>query len=147
MVLDTNIVLDLLVFDDPATHGLKGLLVAGEREWHATAAMREELQRVLHYRHIAARMALAGTTMARVLARYDDLSRTSPVPPSCAVRCRDRDDQIFIDLAAARRAVLMSKDCSVLRLRKRLARLGVVVSSAIGADDTQYPGSTSPLVR
>jgi predicted nucleic acid-binding protein len=48
------------------------------------------------------------------------------------VRCRDPDDQMFIDLAVAHRAVLLSKDALVLRLAKRLLPLGVVVSPTSG---------------
>ena len=39
--------------------------------------------------------------------------------------CKDPDDQIFIDLAVAHRARLLSKDGAVQALRKRLAALGV----------------------
>ena len=48
------------------------------------------------------------------------------------VRCCNADDQMFIDLAAARRARLLSKDALVLRLAKRLLPLGVVVSHTRG---------------
>ncbi|MEQ1660178.1 MAG: PIN domain-containing protein, partial [Hylemonella sp.] len=52
IVLDTNIVLDLLVFDDPATPPLKDALAARRLQWIATPAMRVELARVLAYPHI-----------------------------------------------------------------------------------------------
>ena len=45
LVLDTNIVLDLLVFEDPQVRPLSDSLGAGELHWLATAAMREELSR------------------------------------------------------------------------------------------------------
>jgi predicted nucleic acid-binding protein len=41
--------------------------------------------------------------------------------------CNDADDQKFIDLAVAHQALLISKDKEVLRLKNRLARLGVAV--------------------
>jgi hypothetical protein len=43
-VLDTNIVLDLWVFDDPRTQGLRTALYQRRLHWIATAAMREELR-------------------------------------------------------------------------------------------------------
>jgi predicted nucleic acid-binding protein len=43
--------------------------------------------------------------------------------------CKDPDDQVFIDLAVARGALLLSKDRAVLVMRKRLAARGVVVRS------------------
>ena len=54
------------------------------------------------------------------------------VAPRCAVRCRDPDDQMFIDLAVAHRAQLLSKDALVLRLARRLLPLGVVVGPELG---------------
>ena len=48
------------------------------------------------------------------------------------VRCRDPDDQMFIDLAVAHRAQLLSKDALVLRLARRLRPLGVVVGPELG---------------
>ena len=47
IVLDTNVVLDLLVFDDPATPALQQALDDGALRWIATPVMREELARVL----------------------------------------------------------------------------------------------------
>ena len=50
--------------------------------------------------------------------------------PACAVRCGDPDDQPFIDLALLHRALLLSKDKAVLRLRRRLADRDVMVQAA-----------------
>ncbi len=131
LVLDTNIVLDLLLFDDPATRNLKQLLVGGALDWLATPAMRDEIERVLAYRRIGARVVLLGKTNTDLLAQYDALSQCRPAAPPAAVRCRDRDDQMFIDLAVAHRAMLLSKDDGLLRLLRRLAVLGVAVQKAL----------------
>ncbi len=131
IVIDTNIVLDLLVFDDPACMPLAAALDAGELRWHATAAMRDELARVLDYPLIARRLAHGGRSQAAVLAAFD--LRTQPVheaPARAGCVCSDPDDQIFIDLAVAHGARLLSKDRAVLALQKRLAVLGVTVAEA-----------------
>jgi predicted nucleic acid-binding protein len=47
--------------------------------------------------------------------------------------CSDPDDQVFIDLAVAHRALLLSKDRAVLSMKKRLALRGVAVQAAFGA--------------
>mgnify|MGYP001356571340 FL=1 len=47
IVLDTNIVLDLCVFRDPAVEPLRQSLDQRVLQWIATAPMREELARVL----------------------------------------------------------------------------------------------------
>ncbi len=124
-VLDTNVALDLLVFDDPATRGLARLLECAAVSWLVTAAMRDELQRVLAYRHIAARLLSQGQDGAGVLLHFDRLSQLHDAAAPAAIRCSDRDDQPFIDLAVAHHAVLLSKDHAVLRLHRRLLVAGV----------------------
>ena len=130
LVLDTNVVLDLLVFNDPAIRHLKLALECSSLDWLATDAMRAELEHVLVYPHIAARVLSLGLTGGGVLSHYDRLSQTRSAAPPAAVRCSDPDDQIFIDLAVAHQAQLLSKDLALLRLRKRLAGLGVRVKAA-----------------
>ena len=132
LVLDTNIVLDLLVFADPATALLRQLLQAGALGWMATAPMRSELERVLAYDHIAPRVAFYGLDTARVLAAFDAQARRVPVAARVpAVVCKDADDQPFLDLAAAHGAVLLSKDRAVLALRKRLRSHGADVGTVL----------------
>jgi len=127
IVLDTNIVLDLLVFDDPATPPLKAALAARRLQWIATPAMREELARVLAYPHIVTRLVYYQFSAADVLAAFDRKVQLVAAAPRAACICKDPDDQKFIDLALAHRALLLSKDHAVLRLGKRLAPLGVLV--------------------
>jgi predicted nucleic acid-binding protein len=127
VVLDTNIVLDLLLFADPSTAALQAALASGQCTWLSTLAMREELVRVLGYPALATPMAARGLPSDAVMAGFDQSSVLKPAPPACPVRCSDRDDQGFIDLAVAHRAMLLSKDKAVLRLRRRLAPLAVEV--------------------
>ena len=129
VVLDTNIVLDLLLFQNPQVQGLRQALDQQQLRWLATPPMREELVRVLAYPKIAPVLARLGHSAASLLAQWDALVSVVEVAPRCAVRCRDPDDQMFIDLAVAHRALLLSKDALVLRLAKRLLPLGVVVSA------------------
>ena len=128
IVLDTNVALDLLVFNDPACAELQAALDAGDLRWLATAAMRAELARVLGYPQIVPRLAFYKRTPDAVLADFDRLSQRVEPAPRATVVCKDPDDQMFIDLAVAHRAPLRSKDRLVLALRKRLAALGVEVS-------------------
>ncbi len=125
VVIDTNVVLDLLLFGDASTQALEQALLSGALVWLGTGAMREELQRVLAYPVMQSAMRQRGRTAGPMMLRFDQLCRLQPDAARCAVRCTDADDQIFIDLAVAHRALLLSKDRAVLRLRKRLARLGV----------------------
>ncbi len=133
IVLDTNIVLDLLVFDDPATQPLRDALQSQALQWIATAPMREELARVLAYPQIVPRLAYYGLDAADVLAAFDRQARLVEVAPAAAMRCKDPDDQKFIDLAVTHRARLLSKDHAVLRLKKRLSAQGVNAAKALDA--------------
>lgn len=131
LVLDTNIVLDLLVFADPATAALPDLLASGRLRWIATPGMRSELARVLGYPQIAPRVAFYGLTPGAVLARFDAAVQTVEPAPRASAICKDADDQPFIDLAVAHGAILLSKDRAVLQLRKRLLVLGVQASPTL----------------
>ncbi len=127
IVLDTNVVLDLLIFSDPATPPLEAALAAGELQWIATPVMREELARVLAYPHIVGRLAYYQLGAADVLAAFDRQAQLVEVAPKAPMSCKDPDDQKFIDLAVAHQAPLLSKDHAVLKLRKRLTLHGVPV--------------------
>jgi putative PIN family toxin of toxin-antitoxin system len=120
LVLDTNIVLDLWVFRDPAVTELGAAISGRKVTWLATAAMRDELACVLAYEQIAARMNQAGVSAQQVLASFDAHAQLVDVPPPARVSCRDGDDQKFVDLAVAHEASLLSKDKALLALRRKL---------------------------
>jgi putative PIN family toxin of toxin-antitoxin system len=127
VVVDTNVALDLLIFSDPRTAPLRALLAQGRLAWIATQVMRDELERVLAYPHIVGRMDYYRVDAAQVLAAFDAQARLVEIAPKVPYVCKDADDQKFIDLAAAHRATLVSKDDAVLCMAKRLARVGVHV--------------------
>jgi putative PIN family toxin of toxin-antitoxin system len=127
LVLDTNIALDLFVFQDPATAPLREALERAPGEWLATAAMRDELERVLAYPQIARRLAALERPLQHVLDEFDRHARIVPDAPRAPYACKDADDQKFIDLAVEHRATLVSKDDAVLCMAKRLARVDVYV--------------------
>ncbi len=131
VVLDTNIVLDLFVFKDPATMPLRQLIEAKAIRWIATPAMRGELERVLSYPHITPRLMFHQITPSAVLAQFDHLAQIETTAPRASTICKDPDDQRFIDLAVFHGAILLSKDSAVLGMKKRLLALGVIACSAI----------------
>jgi putative PIN family toxin of toxin-antitoxin system len=131
VVIDTNIVLDLFVFEDPASAQLHALITSGALRWIATAAMRDELQRVLGYPQIAPRLVARSIAADDVLARFDQLAFIAESPERSPLTCGDSDDQKFIDLAAARRCMLLSKDAEVLALAKRMSAIGAGVSARL----------------
>lgn len=126
-VLDTNVVLDWLLFQDPRVDPLARALEDGGLDWLATDAMLAEVGHMLQH------PSLARWTAPRdaAISTCRRLARVLPTPPCPATgwpRCSDPDDQPFIDLAIHERARwLLSHDRAVLRLRSRLARFGVRV--------------------
>lgn len=133
-VLDSNVVLGLFWFEDPALSVLKTALRERALTWWACAPMREELVHVMHrdgFRH-----AIRTTTTAkpardpdaaaqRVLEAFDSLAQVTPSMPNLTnPRCSDSDDQVFIDLALGLRAQwLFSRDTAVLKLRRKVLAL------------------------
>ena len=131
LVIDNNVVLDLLVFADPATALLKEQLAAGQWRWIDTHSMRDELAAVLQYPHLQRVMAGRGVDPEQVLAAVEAGAQWLEPAPKASVTCKDKDDQKFIDLAVQHGALLLSKDKAVLCMRKRLLALGVVAQEAI----------------
>jgi len=127
VVIDTNVVLDLLLFRDPSTVSLSAALGAGMLRWLATLPMREELARVLVYSKIVAQSQRLGVDPGWLLGQFDHMAQLRPVPMRSSVRCSDPDDQPFVDLAVVHCAGLLSKDRQLLRLRQRLQAVGVSV--------------------
>ena len=127
LVVDTNVVLDLLLFRDPRAVVLREGLASGRYRWIACPPMRSELARVLD-RGGFGRWAV---DREAVLAAYDGsvVDIDPPASPG-TLRCSDGDDQVFIDLAMQRRAdALLTRDRALLRLAARALGAGVVVAT------------------
>ncbi|CAG9176774.1 putative toxin-antitoxin system toxin component, PIN family [Cupriavidus pampae] len=139
VVLDSNIWVDLLVFRDPYAEPIRAALEAGTIAPVIRADCREELRRVLEYPQFV-RFAVDN---AAALAEVDRYATLEPVPDDAEIaaarlaRCRDTDDQKFVELAHfARAAALVSKDKAVLKLRSRLRRssgVEILTPAAFGA--------------
>ena len=130
VVLDTNVVLDWLLFDEPSVTELASAVVTGRVLWLATAAMRGEMAHVLGRGLAAAR----GADPARLVAVWDrHCTELPPAPPAAThLRCTDTDDQKFIDLALASGAHwLISRDRAVLKVRRRAAQHGLTIAPPV----------------
>ena len=124
VVLDTNVLLDLWVFDDPGTRWLAAAIAAGRVAVLRTVAIEAELVDVLG----RARFALARERQQAILAAWQASSECAAVPPVASVVCSDPDDQKFLDLALhARAALLLTKDRALLKLRRRAATVGLAI--------------------
>jgi len=142
VVLDTNVVLDLLVFDDPLVQPIRHLLEQGQLCWIADEAQRIELGRVLTYSKVAPRVAFYEKTVEGVLAAFDAAVQYVPAAPKVRFTCTDPDDQHFLDLAAQHRALLISKDKAVLKQRKRLSTwFGATIGNLLVLDTASAENS------
>jgi putative PIN family toxin of toxin-antitoxin system len=117
LVLDTNVVLDLFHWANIDAVPIMAALEDGRIECFADERTLDELQRVLTY----PQLKMTPVMIIERYARYSSLVRLVPAgeaPP--LPRCKDRDDQKFLELAARCEAnILVSKDKELLRLRGR----------------------------
>jgi putative PIN family toxin of toxin-antitoxin system len=120
LVLDSNVWLDWLVFKDAALAALRADIGSGRAEVLIDAAGLEELARVLAYP--LRRRALDAAGIERALAECRRSARlVDMAPPAALPRCADRDDQKFLELAAAGAAfALLTRDRALLRMARRL---------------------------
>ena len=124
VVLDTNVVLDWLVFRDVRMVPLALAIEGGRLRWLGSPRMRDELAHVLG----RAMFERWPHDPEQVLTFIDSLVHTCDEPPACPLICRDADDQVFIDLALARRASwLFSRDKALLRLARQARLRGTLV--------------------
>ena len=127
IILDTNACLDLFVFDDPRCARLREHLLAGKVIAVTDEACRSEWLRVLGY----PALALDDQRREAATARFDALVRMWPASPEepdavRTPRCRDPDDQKFLDLAVRARARwLLTRDDHLLTLARRAERDGM----------------------
>lgn len=134
LVLDTNVVLDCLVFKDPWTRELLDALETRHVEALVHPLTLDELRRVLAYPQC--RLDTAQQTeamdcylgMTTSVLMPEGFSRENLLLPTGFPRCRDRDDELFLALAYHTRADgLVSKDRAVLKLRKKARKFGVAI--------------------
>lgn len=130
IVLDTNVLLDWLVFGDPSCVGFSGAILAGQLRWLAAHPMREEWNDVLA-RGVGANRSPEVAALADIWSRHANIL---PAPASQApgrpfdCRCTDPDDQIFIDLALSSGARwLLSRDRAVLKLARSARCRGLLI--------------------
>ena len=128
LVLDTNVILDLLVFKDPTAepiwHLLDAKLVDAVRSEASMLELVDVIQRPI--------FKLSQQEQEIILLVWESLTRLleNTAIESAPFICRDTDDQIFLDMAySIRPAVLFSKDLRVLELRVSAKGHGVEITN------------------
>lgn len=125
-VIDTNVLLDWLVFDEPSTRPLVAALEAGRLRWISTVAMLAEQRHVIRGL-VGSRWPADPQALEAAYARWVTTVEAPPRLPATP-RCTDPDDQIFVDLALAHRARwLLTRDRALLKLGRRTRAAGTEV--------------------
>ena len=125
LVLDTNVWLDWLVFDDPRIAPVREALEADRAEICIDRACEAELARVLAYdlgrRTLDVKAQAACLERCLALARRIDATLAEPERGRLPA-CRDKDDQKFLEAALAAGAhFLITRDEALLALGRRVA--------------------------
>lgn len=128
VILDTNVLLDWCVFKDPAAAPLAQALLNGQLRWLACPSMRAEWDHVWP-RSVFARWQPDPALTTAVYAHATLVDE----PPRGPFKCKDPDDQVFIDLALHVGAQwLLSKDAALLALARRSRTHGLEVRRLAG---------------
>ena len=139
-VLDTNVWLDWLVFGDPGVAAIVRGVERGALRVLGTDETRAE------WLDVIARPLFGLDPHARAAAQatYDRWVQTCARAPACALACRNRDDQKFLDLAVAGHARwLVTKDKALLALARHAARAHAL--SIVRPDAPSLQGALSGL--
>jgi putative PIN family toxin of toxin-antitoxin system len=136
LVLDTNIWLDWLVFDDTGIHRIRQLQEAGHVEILIDAPCEAEFAEVITRKFarktLDARAQAEALAQCRRLTTRIDLQLSTPERARLP-RCKDPDDQKFLELAFAGAAdVLITKDRALLDIyRRKKVQVGRTVTFKI----------------
>lgn len=129
-VLDTQVLLDWALFDDPRVRPWAEVIRRGSVRWIYCAAMQVEALRVVHYPALAKRFEPQASA-DKVADCFSRWGQCCADPPSQRqLICSDPDDQVFLDLALAQSAAkLLSRDQAVLRLARAARSLGLAIGA------------------
>lgn len=128
LVLDTNVILDLLVFKEPSTEPIRLALEAQQVDAVRTAASLIELMDVIG----RPAFKLSPEDQEVIIQTWVSSTRVleNAAIEEAPFTCHDPDDQVFINMAySVRPALLFSKDRRVLELQRRALREQIEISN------------------
>ena len=128
VVIDTNVLLDCWVFNDPRSAWLWQALMEQQPRLRCvrSEATDAELAEVLSRTFFTERMQAAAISPETLLTQWRTLSEPVERTFSAPWHCTDPQDQKFLDLASSARAnIVVSKDKALLRVDRRSRRDGL----------------------
>jgi putative PIN family toxin of toxin-antitoxin system len=128
IVLDTNILLDIIVFKDERATDLKQAILTRTilpiASHKTLVELADVLSRPLFKLEAQIQSEILGQWHAVIKLIDDTALATAPW------KCQDPDDQIFLDLAyELRPAILISKDNALLQIAGRAAQENILITS------------------
>lgn len=128
-ILDTNIWLDWLVFQNDSLDELKKAHAKGHFVIIYTDEMLEEFIDVIGRAQFKLTLEQQGAAKLAVMQIAKKVE--TKAKPMNSIHCQDKDDQIFIDMALAHQAQwLISKDKHLLALKNRAAKQLLKIGTA-----------------
>ena len=128
VVFDTNVLLDLFVFNDFRAIHLKEALLSRQIDAIASPKTLEEFADVIS----RPLFSLDTDAQEQILVKWRLLARVLEDQNllSAPWQCQDADDQVFLDLAyTAKPCTLISKDNEILNLANRAANEGIQITA------------------
>jgi putative PIN family toxin of toxin-antitoxin system len=126
-VVDTNVWLDIHYFLDPESRSLGAAL--GSPHWVVARCQQTDAELAAVLRRPRFSPGPAERSHLRAcLRRWQAAARLVALSGQAPCRCRDPDDQKFLDLAwSAQAAVLVTKDKALLALRRKARSFGLAI--------------------
>jgi uncharacterized protein len=128
VILDCNVWLDWLLFNDSCVQWARQLQSDGAINLIATEPMRSELLDVLQRPSVGLKFISRSSfhTIEAMMTEFDSRITLLPAPElatSLALpQCKDKDDQMFVELAVSSQAMLVTKDRALLALASKLRK-------------------------
>jgi putative PIN family toxin of toxin-antitoxin system len=128
VVFDTNVLLDVFVFNDFRAIHLKEALLSRQMDAIASPKTLAEFADVIS----RPLFSLETSAQEKILREWASLARVLDDQSllSAPWQCQDTDDQVFLDLAyTVKPCTLISKDNAVLKLANRAAQEGIRITA------------------
>ena len=128
IVFDTNVLLDIFVFNDFRVMRIKEALLNQQLDALASEQTLEEFSDVI----ARPLFSLNEDDQKKIILEWKSTARVIEVKDVIKApwECQDQDDQIFLDLAyTVKPSMLISKDNAVLKLASRAAKEGVIITA------------------
>jgi len=125
IVIDTNVCLDLFVFNDHRWTKILAALQSGDVQAVTKKECKDEWMAVLKYPHLP----VTADNLGHICSQFDELIDCVEAPVKEEIKlpvCSDKDDQKFMEIARDSGAqFLLTKDKALLKLAKRIRKLGL----------------------